>query len=131
MNEPPNDSASQPSSGAVDPEPAGAWYRPGNLPLVKLFRLVKRLARNGDLSTAEASAVHAAVRELDSVAAFAHHKVYSREPRTTMDRIYSQYLDFCTSRSWQPHSRSRFERLLRLECKDLKMGSAVSGVTAT
>jgi hypothetical protein len=119
-----------------DPTPSKPRLDPKQLPLVKLFKLVKKLARNGDLTLAEARALHGAMCELDSVGQFALHilhRIKSRNAKANLDELYSEYRQFCTSKAWQPHSQWRFERLLRLEGskKDTDCEDGSVGMTAT
>ena len=75
-----------------DPTPSKPRLDPKQLPLVKVFKLVKRLARNGDLTVAEARAVHEAACELDSVGDFALHilhRIKKRNVKANLDELYS------------------------------------------
>ena len=73
-----------------DPTPPKPRFNATQFPLVKLFKLVKRLARNGDLTVVEARAVHEAMCELDSVGEFASHilnRIKTRKEKANVDEL--------------------------------------------
>jgi hypothetical protein len=137
MNTEPNNVPSETTTHVPDLTPPKPRFNVTQFPLVKVFKLVKRLARNGDLTVAEARALHGAMCELDSVGQFALHvlhRVNNRNAKANIDELYSEYGQFCASKSWQPHPKFRFERLLRLErskkatdCEDGSVGMTATG----
>lgn len=119
MNTAPNSAPSE-TTTQPDPKPAKPRFDPMQLPMVKLFKLVKAMARNADLTNAEACAIHAAMQELDSVGQFAIHLLHrfkKRHAKADRDELYADYRQFCVANKWQPHLQRRFERMLRLEAK--------------
>jgi hypothetical protein len=137
MNKEPNNVPSETTTRASDPTPPKPRFNATQFPLVKLFKLVKRLARNGDLTVVEARAVHEAMCELDSVGEFALHilnRIKTRKEKANVDELYLEYRQFCASKAWQPNPQWRFERLLRLEgskkatdCDDGSVGMTATG----
>jgi hypothetical protein len=137
MNTKPNNTRSETTTHSPDPTPPKPRFNATQFPLVKVFKLVKRLARNGDLTLAEARALHGAIYELDSVGQFAlhvPHRVNNGTAKANLDELYSEYRQFCASKAWQPHPQWRFERLLRLEgsrkapeCADGRVGMTATG----
>lgn len=118
MNTESNNDLSKTTTHAPDSTPPKPRFNATQFPLVKILKLVKRLAGSGDLTVTEARAVHTAMCELDSVGQFTLHILHrpkTRNRKASLDELYSEYRQFCESKAWQPYPQWRFERLLRLE----------------
>lgn len=96
----------------LNPSVRCEFVSPTLLPLVRILKFAKKLARAGELTGSEATALFALEAELDSVTHFVKNERLPGIKYATPRELYGAYLLFCRTKGWTPHPRWRFESWL-------------------
>jgi hypothetical protein len=95
------------------PARAKPRFNPNDLPLVRLYRIVRRLSLSRALTYAQMLAVYRTARSLGSLGDFLRSKAMNVDD-TDFDTMYGAYVERCALKGVAPWSREKFEKLLLL-----------------